>query len=76
MLERDGVIVGVAQVVLASPGDLDRRAAHRLGQDGGLQHEVGLGLAPEATAEERDIDRHVLHRHPESLGDEVTRGLR
>ena len=59
-LDRDGVVVAVVQVVLAGPGDLHGRAVHRLAEQPGLDHEVGLRLAAEAAAEERHVDGDVL----------------
>ena len=76
MLDRHGVEVAVLQVVIARPGDLHRRAVHRLGQHGRFDHEVGLGFAAEAAAEQRDVHRDVLERQAQSLGDAVARGLR
>ena len=61
-LDRHGVVEAVLEVVLARPGHLDRRAAHRLRQQRRLDHEVGLRLAAEAAAEQRDVDRHLLGR--------------
>ena len=70
-LRRDGMIEAVLDVVLAGPDHLYRRAAHCLRQQCRFLRVVGLGLAPEAAAEERDVHRHVLGRHPEQLGDVV-----
>ena len=63
------------QVVVARPGHLDRLAVHRLGQDGRLHGEIGLGLASEAPAEQGDVHGHVRRRHAQSLRHPVPRGL-
>ena len=70
------MIVAVMQVVLARPGDLHGRAVHRLAQEPGLDHEVGLRLAAEAAAEERHVDGDVLLRQPEALREPRARRLR
>jgi hypothetical protein len=75
MLHRHGVEVGVHQVILARPRQLDRLALHRLGHDGGLDDEVRLGLSAEPTAEQGDVHGHVGGRHPQPLRHEVSRGL-
>ncbi len=40
-----------------------------------LEHEVALRLAPEAAAEQRDVDRDVLDRHAERLGEVLPRAV-
>ena len=64
------------QVVLAGPGDLDRRAVHGLRAEARLDHEVGLRLAAEAAAEQGHVDRHLLVRQTEALGEPRARRLR
>ena len=61
-LERDCVIEVVVDVVLASPHDLDRRAAHRLRAQGRLDREVRLRLAAETAAQKGHVDRDVFGR--------------
>ena len=75
-LHRDGVEVVVGDVVLAGPGQLDRLAVHRLGDERRLDHVVRLGLAAEAAAEQRDVDGHVLGRDAEARRQVIARGLR
>ena len=72
-LRRHGVIEAVADVVLARPHHLDRRAAHLLGQQCRLDGEVALGLAAEAAAEQRRVQRHFLGLDAQGLGDVVAR---
>ena len=55
MLHRHGVEVGVHQVILARPRQLDRLALHRFGHDGGLDDEVRLGLPAKPAAEQGDV---------------------
>ena len=62
MLDRNRVKEVVVQIVVASPDDLDRLAVHRLRQQRRLDGEVGLGLAPEAAAEQGHVHRDVRRR--------------
>ncbi len=75
-LDRDRVVIIVPEVVLARPLHADRHAGHRLGDDRRLDREIGLRFAPEAAAEERGVDRHVLGFQLQHLGSVVARGLR
>ena len=75
VLHRHRVEVGVHQVVLARPRQLDRLALHRLGDDGRLDGEVGLGLPPEPAAEQRDVHGHVGRRQAQPLRHQILRGL-
>ena len=70
---RHGVVEAVAHVVLARPHHLDRRAAHLLGQQRRLDGEVALGLAAEAAAEQRGVQRHLRRLDAERRGDVVAR---
>ena len=76
MLDRYRVEVVVVQIVVARPDDLDRFAVHRLGQHGRLDAEIGLGLAAEPAAEQRDVHGHVFDLHAEPFRGHVARGLR
>ena len=62
VLRRHRMEVVVVQVVLAGPRHLDRRAAHLLRCQRGLDDEVGLRLAAEPAAQQRDVDRHLVGR--------------
>mmetsp|Transcript_15247 Transcript_15247/g.42032 ORF Transcript_15247/g.42032 Transcript_15247/m.42032 type:complete len:605 (-) Transcript_15247:1321-3135(-) len=75
MLGGDGVEVVVVQVVVAGPGQLDRLALQLLGDQRRLDGEVGLGLAPEAATQQRDVDGHLVDAEPEPLGHALARGL-
>ena len=75
-LDRDGVVEAVVQVVLAGPGDLHGRSAHRLAEETRLDHEVGLRLAAEAAAEKRHVDGDVLLLQPEPFARARARRLR
>ena len=65
---RDGMEEVVVKVVFPRPLHLHRRT-DRLRQQRRLQHEVAFRFAPETTAEQRDIDGHVILGDTESLGD-------
>ena len=73
-LDRGGVVEAVLDVVLAGPLHPHRRA-DLLRQERRLEHEVALRLAPEAAAEQRDVDGHVLDRHAELLGHVLARAV-
>src|SRR6267142_6078326 len=55
MLDRHRVVVGVVQIVVARPRDLDRLAVNGLRQNGCLDAVIRLGLAPEAAAQQGDV---------------------
>ena len=76
VLDRYRVEVVVMQIVFARPDDLDRLAVHRLRQHGRLDAEIGLRLASEPAAEQRDVHGDVVDLHAEPLRDHVARGLR
>ena len=70
-----GVVEAMLDVVLARPLHTHRRA-HLLRQPGRLVHEVAFRLPPEAAAQERDVDGHVLDRHARIFGDILARAVR
>ena len=47
-----------------------------LGQDGRFQGEVALRLAPEATAQQRDVDRDIVFLQAKHLRDVAARSAR
>ena len=67
VLRAHGVVVPVADLVLARPRDLDR-AAHLPRQERRLDDVVGLRLAAEPAAQERDVNSDVLLRNAQGLG--------
>ena len=75
VLDRDGVVVAVLHVILARPGQFHRRAFHGPRDERRLDDVVGLGLAPESAAEQRDVHRHAVDRKPKALRDAIARGL-
>ena len=62
----------VADVVLARPLHLDRRA-ELLRQQRGLEREVAFRLAAETAAEQRDVDRDIALGNAERLRDVLAR---
>ena len=70
-----GVVVAVADVVLARPLHAHRRP-DRARQQRRLDDEIGLRLAAEAAAQERDVHRHLRGFEAERLSDLLLRGLR
>ena len=76
VLDRDRVIVGMVQVVVARPHHLDRLAAGLAREQRRLGREVALALAAEAAAQQRDVDRHLVGRQVEPLGHVVAHRLR
>ena len=74
--QRDRVVEAVLDIVLACPHHLDRDPVHFLRDDRRLDREIGFRLAPEAAAEQRHVDLHLLGREAEGLGAEIMRGLR
>ena len=69
-LDRDGVVEIVLEVVLAGPVDLDR-GPDRLRYQRRFKHIVPFRLAAEAAAQERGVDRDVLDRDAEQLGETI-----
>jgi hypothetical protein len=63
----------VGNVVLAGPDKLHRLAVHRGGHRHRLRNHVGLEPAPEAAAQQRHLDHHVLARHAGHPGRNVHR---
>lgn len=63
-------------VVAARPGELDRPAPHLAREQRRLDHEVRLGLAAEAAAEQRDVHGHLIGLQRQRGGHRVARGLR
>ncbi|SST12513.1 Uncharacterised protein [Acinetobacter baumannii] len=75
-LHRDRVEIGEMQVVLAGPLHAQVATGERLGQDRRFQHEVGLGLAAETAAEQGHVDRDLVERQFQALGDALAGHLR
>ena len=72
---RDGVQEAVANVVFPRPLHLDGRA-ELLRQQRRLEREIAFRLAPEAAAEQRDVDGDILLGNAERLGDVLARSAR
>ncbi len=62
-------------IVFAAPDDF-HGLAQLLGQNGRFRHLVGLGLASEAAAEQRDMARHVFFLDAEHAGNRFLHSLR
>ncbi len=75
-LDRNGVQEAVMQIVLAGEADLDRLAAHFLGEDSRLLDVVRLGFAAEPAAQQQIVQHNLLQRHVEMLGQILARHLR
>ena len=61
---------------VASRSGLDRSAIGMPGDGRGLRDEIDLEPAPEAAAQQHDLDRHVLARHPGHARGAVDRDAR
>ena len=61
----------MTEILLAGPGELDRRAGSRAGDLHRLPHEVGLPLATETAAEEGHLQRAPVPRQSRDLRHDI-----
>ncbi|MNO84772.1 hypothetical protein D3C76_761240 [compost metagenome] len=67
--------IRTVDIVFAGPLHPHRFAGEFLGQDRRFDDEVGFGFAPEATAQQRHVERNVIEGHAQAFTDPLAGDL-